>query len=320
MKAIRVHEFGGPEVLQLEDVPDPVAGPGQVVVRLQAVGVNPVETYVRTGRYPKLPPLPYTPGTDGAGVVESVGEGVTDLQPGDRVYIYGSLTGAYAEKALCMRAQVFSLPERATLQQGAAIGVPVGAGWRALFTRGDAKAGETVLVHGATGSVGLAVVQFARAAGLVVVGTAGSDEGRQILTEHGAHHAVAHEIVEDLAQVKALTNGRGFDLIIEMLANVNLARDLPALRLHGRVVVVGSRGSLEFDPRLTMGTELDIRGMSLPNATPEELAGMHLAIRAALENGTLRPIIAKELPLKDAGVAHKEVSEGGLNGKIVLVL
>ncbi|HLJ56355.1 MAG TPA: NADPH:quinone reductase [Chthonomonadaceae bacterium] len=318
MKAIQVREFGGPEVLQLVDVPDPKPAAGQVLVRAHAVGVNPVETYVRSGNYPKLPPLPYTPGADAAGVVEAVGEGVYTVAPGERVYIYGSLTGAYAERILCEPSQVHPLPDRVSFSQGAGVGIPVGAAWRALFYRGKAQPGETVLVHGASGAVGIAAVQLARAAGLTVIGTAGSEEGRALVREQGAHHVFGHDVTDDPPALAKASSGRGVDLIIEMLANRNLAKDLGAVARQGRIVVVGSRGPIEIDPRMTMSNEVSILGMTITIATPEELRAMHASIGAALEAGTLRPIVAEEMPLADAPRAHVAVMESDKPGKIVL--
>jgi NADPH2:quinone reductase len=319
MKAIRVGAFGDPEVLRIEELPDPHPGPGQVLVRAHAIGVNPVETYIRAGKYPVLPELPYTPGKDAAGVVEAIGEGVTGLTIGARVYIYDSVTGAYASKILCEASQVHPLPDKVSFAQGAGIGTPVGAAWRALFYRGEAQPGETVLIHGATGGVGISAVQLARAAGLTVIGTCGSEQGRQLVLGQGAHFAFGHHITDDPATLRGLTGGKGVDLILEMLANVNLAKDLGVLAKKGRVVVVGSRGLAEIDPRMTMSNELDIRGMTLNMATPEELRHMHAAIGAALEAGTLHPIIQEEIPLEDAPRAHQAVMEGESSGKIILV-
>jgi NADPH2:quinone reductase len=319
MKAIRVREFGGPEVLRLEEAPDPQAGADQIVVRIKAAGVNPVETYVRAGKYARLPQLPYTPGSDAGGVVEAVGAGIEGIKAGDRVYVYGSLTGTYAELALCTRSQVFPLPDNVTFGQGAAIGVPVATAWRAVFHRGKAQPAETVIVHGATGSVGLAAVQFAVAAGLTVIGTAGSESGRQLILEYGAHHALSHDESNDPETIRALTNGKGADLIIEMLANANLAKDLGVLAKFGRVVVVGSRGPIEIDPRMTMGNDADIRGMTLFNVSPEEMVAIHAAIGAALRNGALRPVVSREVPLAEAPGAHEAVMQSNIHGKIVLV-
>lgn len=319
MKAIRVHEFGPADVLRLEEVPDPHTGPGQVLVRVKAVGVNPVDTYIRTGTYASKPPLPYTPGTDAAGVVEATGDGVTRVKPGDRVYTAGTLTGSYAELALCREAQVHPLPERVSFAQGAAVYVPYATAYRALFQRAHAVAGETLLVHGASGGVGVAAVQLARAAGVTVIGTGGTEKGRQMVLEQGAHHVLDHRSPDYMAKILALTGDRGVDLILEMLANVNLGRVLPLLAYSGRVVVIGSRGAVEINPRDIMGRDASIHGMSLLVAPPAQLAGIHHALFAGLENGTLRPIIGQELPLSEAPRAHQAVMEAGAFGKIVLL-
>ena len=319
MKAIQVHEFGGPEVLKLEDVPDPQPQHGQVVVRIKAIGVNPVETYLRSGIYGPRP-FPYTPGSDAAGVVEAVGEGVTRFKAGDRVYTAGSVSGTYAELALCTEEQVHPLPQHVSVAQGAALGVPAATAYRALFQRGNAMGAETVLIHGATGGVGSCAVQMARAAGLIVIGTGGSEPGRSLLLDLGAHHVLDHTKDDYLKQAMQITGGRGIDLIIEMLANVNLAKDLEVLAKFGRVVVVGSRGEVEINPRDTMRNDADIRGMLLYSATPAELRSIHAAIGAMLENQTLRIVVGKELPLAEAARAHREIIDGKAMGKMVLVV
>jgi NADPH2:quinone reductase len=318
MQAIRVHQTGGPDVMKLEDVPDPRPASGQVVVSLRAVGVNPVDTYVRSGRYGQKV-FPYTPGADGAGVVEAVGDGVGAFKPGDRVYTAGSLTGTYAAKALCAEAQVHRLPERVTFTQGAALGVPYATAYRALHHRAAARPGETVLVHGASGGVGTAAVQLARAHGCVVVGTGGTDRGRQLVAEQGAHHVLDHRSPTYLDELMKLTDGRGVDVVLEMLANENLDKDLNVLAKRGRIVVIGSRGRIEIDPRGTMRNDADIRGMTLFNATESDLREIHAALVAGLENGTLRPIVGKQFPLPDAPRAHEAVMEPGAYGKIVLL-
>jgi len=324
MKAIRIKEFGGPEVMQLENVPDLKPGFGQVLVRLRAIGVNPVDTYMRAGTYPRKPSLPWTPGTDGAGTVESFGpasnrEAAAGLKVGDRVYIAGSLSGAYAEQSLCEERFVFPLPASVSFAQGAAIHIPYSTAFRALFHRAHALGGETVLIHGASGAVGIAAVQLARAAGLRVVGTVGSDRGRQLVAAEGAHEILEHKTPGHFDEALALTGGRGYDVIIEMLANVNLGRDLPILAPKGRVVVVGNRGSAEIDARHTMTRDASILGMSMWNASPDEVISIHSALVAGLENKTLRPVIGREIPLAEAARAHVAVMEAGAYGKIVLI-
>jgi len=319
MKAIRVEEFGGPENLRLQEVEDLKPGPGQVVVRIRAAGVNPVDGYMRAGTYPRKPTLPYTPGTDGAGTVEAAGEGVTRFKIGDRVYTAGSLTGTYAEQALCDQNSVYSLPANASFAQGAAMHVPYATAYRGLFHRANARPGEVVLVHGATGGVGIAAVQLARAAGLRVIGTAGSDRGKKLALAEGAHEVLDHKAPSHFDQALTLTGGRGFDVIIELLANVNLARDLTILAPKGRVAVIGNRGTIEINPRDAMMRDGSILGMSLWNATPDDLFSIHSALVAGLENQTLRPVIGQEIPLADAARAHVAVMEPGAYGKIVLI-
>jgi NADPH2:quinone reductase len=319
MKAIRVQEFGGPEVLRFEEVPTPEVRADEVLVRMHAIGVNPVETYIRAGTYARKPALPYTPGNDGAGVIEQVGLEENKFKPGDRVYTAVSISGTYAELALCKADQVYRLPANVSFAQGAAMGTPYATAYRGLFQRADAKPGETVLVHGASGGVGTAAVQLARARGLRVFGTAGSDEGLKLAREQGAHEVFDHRAPEHFEQIMKATDGRGVDVIVEMLANVNLGKDLTILAKGGRVVIIGSRGRVEIDPRDTMQREADVRGMVLPNTPPAELASTHAALVAGLENGTLRPVIGKEFPLAEAAQAHRAVMEPGALGKIVLI-
>jgi len=319
MKAIRVHEFGGPEVLQLEEVPDLTSGVGQVVVRVRAIGVNPVDTYIRAGLYPLKPSLPYTPGMDAAGVVESIGEDVTLVAAGDSVYVAGTLSGAYAQQALCLESQVHRLPAQVTFEQGAAIGVPYATAYRALFHRAQARPGEIVLVHGATGGVGIAAVQIARAAGMTVIATGGTEKGRANVAQQGAHHVLDHHAPNYLDRLHSLRGGTGVNVILEMLANVNLGKDLGVLSKAGRVVVIGSRGPVEINPRDAMGRDASILGMTLMNVNDEDRASIHAALVAGLENGTLKPVVGKEMPLAEAPRAHEAVLNAGAFGKIVLI-
>ncbi|MBC7930304.1 MAG: NADPH:quinone reductase [Rubrivivax sp.] len=319
MKAIRVQEFGGPEVLRLEDAPDPKPAAGQVLVRVHAAGVNPVDTYIRAGGHAVKPQLPYTPGLDAAGVVEAVGKGVTRVRAGDRVYTGGSLNGTYAELTLCAEAQAHSLPERVSFAEGAGVFTPYATAYRALFQRAKGRPGETVLVHGASGGVGTAAVQIARAAGFTVIGTGGTDEGRKLVAEQGAHHVLDHHAPDYLKQLTKLTGGRGPDVILEMLANVNLDKDLGVVAKGGRIVVIGSRGAVEINPRHAMTRDAAILGMSLFSASPQELASIHAALVAGLGAGTLRPVVGRELPLASAARAHEEVLKPGARGKIILI-
>lgn len=320
MKAIVVTEFGEPEVLKLEELPDLQPAAGQVLVRMRAAGVNPVETYIRSGKYAALPDLPYTPGSEGAGEVVTLGEGVASGSIDDRVFLSGSLSGTYAEYALCKPEHLHPLPTGADFAQGAALGIAYATAWRALFIRGAAREGETVLVHGASGGVGSAAVQLAHAAGLRVFGTAGSEEGLKLVREAGADEAFNHSDPVYRQAILDATTGRGVDCILEMLANVNLGEDLKLLAQRGRVVVIGSRGPVEINPRELMMREADIRGLISALATPKERAATFQGLGEALAEGRIKPIISREFPLAQAADAHRAVMEGNSSGKIVFTM
>lgn len=318
MRAIRFHEFGEPSVLKLEDVPTPKPGAGQVVVRVKAIGVNPVDTYIRAGKYGPRP-FPFTPGLDAAGTVDLLGDGVTAFRAGDRVYVHNSVTGTYADQVLCDVAQVHPLPDTVSFEEGAGVGVPYFTAEYALTVRARAQRGETVLVHGASGGVGVAAVQLGRMMGLTIIGSAGSDAGRMLVMKQGAHHALDHKAPDYLDELMKITEGRGVDVVLEMLANVNLGKDLKVLAKRGRVVVIGSRGAVEIDPRETMSRNASILGMSSFNATPDEYRACHAAIGAGLKQGTLRPVVGKTFRLNDAAGAQDAVMAPGAFGKIILL-
>ena len=319
MKAIVVHEFGGPEALKLEEIPTPKPAAGQVLVRIHAAGVNPYDTYMRAGTYAVKPPLPYTPGSDGAGVIEAVGDGVKKVKKGGRVYTAKTLTGAYAEYALALEEQVHALPEKISFSQGAGVWVPYGTAYHALHHSAQARASETVLVHGASGGVGSAAVQMARAMGLTVFGTAGTQKGVDLVKREGAHQVFDHSKNGYQEEIMKATGGRGADVILEVLANMNLAADLKLLATNGRVIIIGNRGEISINPRDLMLRRASARGFTLWAITPGEEKEIHAGLIAGLENGTLRPVVGKELPLAEAARAHKEILEPGAAGKIVLV-
>ena len=323
MRAICVRRTGGPEVLVLEDIPDPIPGEGQLVVRVHAAGVNPVDVYIRSAAQGRNPTLPYVPGMDGAGIIEAVGPGVAGWSVGDRVYLSGTapapMNGTYAERALCLLAQLHPLPPHLTFAQGAAVNVAYATAYRAIVDRAGARPGETILVHGGSGGVGIAAIQIARAMGMRVLATAGTDRGRSLVMEQGAREVFDHHAPDYLTAILAATGGRGVDVVVEMLANVNLDKDLGLLARNGRVVVVGNRGRVEIDARHTMGRDAAILGMTLMNATAEDRVRIHAALDAGLANGTLTPVVGREFPLAEAAAAHAAVMEPGAYGKIVLV-
>ena len=322
MRAVIAHEFGDPEVMKIEDVPNPTVGLGEVLIKIEAIGVNPVDTYIRSGVYAALPELPYTPGGDAAGTVEAIGDGVAGFAVGDRVYMAAIVgrrnQGAMAEMAVVPANSLFHLPDNASFEAGAAMGVPYATAYYGLFMRGAAKPGDTLFVHGASGSVGSAAVQMARAHGMTVIGSAGTDKGKQLVLDQGAHHAVDHTSDGYIDEIRELTGGNGPDLILEMLANVNLAKDLDVVAKYGRIVIIGNRGEIQINPRATMGKNVDVVGLALPNASDAEMTRIHAGLRAGLESGVLNPVIGRQMSLDEAAASHKAVLEPGAFGKIIL--
>jgi NADPH2:quinone reductase len=319
MKAIVVKSFGEPEVMNLEEVQKPAPSETQVLVRIKAAGVNPVDTYIRTGNHAHAPKLPYTPGKDAAGIVETVGDAVKNFTVGDRVYTADSLTGTYAEYSLCEEKQLGHLPENIGFEEGAGVWTPYATSYRALFQKAKAISGETVLIHGASGGVGIAAIQWAKNAGLKVIGTASSDEGKRLVAEQGADHVLDHTDGSHFEAVKEIAGGKGVEIIIEMLANVNLQKDFESLAMFGRVVVVGNRGSLEFNPRVIMGKDAIVFGMSLFNSPQSDRDQIHSTIFDGLSGGFLKPVVRESIPLSEAPRAHHDVMENKSFGKIVLV-
>ena len=327
MKAILVREHGGPDVLKLADVPDPKPGPDQVVVGIRAVGVNPVDVYIRTGAYARKPALPFIPGSDAGGEIEAVGANVTTWKRGDRVFIHGTAAehtvghygGAYAERAACRLDHVYPLPAHLSFAQGAAVGVTYATAYRGLFHRANTRPGETVLVHGATGGVGSAAVQIAHAHGIRVIGSGGSDRGLQAVRDCGADVIVNHRQPNYLEEVMRATDGRGVDVVLEMAAHINLDKDLSILAQRGRVVVIGNRGRVEIDARQTMARDASILGMTLFNISDPDMASINAYVVAGLANRTLNPIVGREFPLAEAAKAQDAVMEPGALGKIALI-
>ncbi|XP_035829403.1 quinone oxidoreductase [Aplysia californica] len=320
MRAVRIAQFGGPEVLKVEtQVPVPKPGQNEVLIKVGAAGVNPVDTYIRSGTYARLPDLPYTPGQDSAGVVEAVGPGVTRFKVGDRVLTMLTVSGTYAEYTTANAQYVSHLDDRLSFPEGASLGVPYYTAYKALFFRAQAKAGESVLIHGASGAVGNAAIQLGKALGLTVYGTAGTKEGVDLVRGLGADAVFNHREPGYLESIMSATGGQGVDVVLEMLANVNLQNDLTLLKFRGRVVVIGCRGSIEINPRLTMGKETSIMGVALMASSPEEWQQMHAAIGAGQHGGWITPKVAKVYPLAEAQTAQNDViNNTGTTGNLII--
>lgn len=313
MRAVMVRRFGGPDVLEVEDVAEPVAGPGQVLVRLEAAGVNPVDTYIRAGTYGRLPRVPYIPGSDGAGTVVDVGGGVTKFRTGDRVYVAGAPT--YCEVTAAHEDDVWPLAASLTFEQGAAIGVPYLTAYRAIHFVGRGKPGDRVLVHGASGGVGVAAMQIGGIHGMHMVGTAGTPEGRTMVEGLGFGPAFHHDELEEAFEQ---TRGHGFDLVLEMAAHASLGRVLPFLARGGKAIVIGSRGPVQINPRDLMEREAMVVGMMRHGGGKDDIARMHMGLKAGFAAGQLSPVIGRRFALDEAADAHGAVLQSGAAGKVIL--
>lgn len=320
MKAIRVREFGPPEVMQLEELPTPTPGPGELVMRIKAAGVSPLHALLRAGfrvgDYPM--DLPLTPGFDAAGVVERVGVGVNRFRVGDRVY-GTSLHGCYAEYGLFNESKVYPLPSTVTFAQAAGMRVPYLSAFYSLFSLARAEPGETVLVQGASGAVGTAAVQLAKAYGLIAIGTAGTEAGRSTVLREGAVHAIDYRAADLWSQVAARTHGRGVDIILETFANQNLVNGLESLAKNGRMVILSGPGKTQFDPLSLIAKGTRIMGLDLLSIPPAESARIHLLLNAGMETGVLRPLVPHEMPLADAPAAHRALESGEKMGRFALM-
>jgi NADPH2:quinone reductase len=323
VKAVRIHEYGGPEVLVYEDVPDPEPGPQQVLVRVEAATVNPVDVAVREDRFPTPKQPPKIIGSDGAGVVERVGAEVTAVSPGDEVLFSGlgiGSEGSYAEYALIAETQAVLKPSSLPFVDAAALGMVFPAAYYGLVTRGALQEGETVLVQGGAGGVGSASIQIARARGARVLTTVSGAEEAELVRSLGADEAIDYKLEDVVARVKELTDGRGVDLVHELVISANLAADVELVARGGRIVGTGqgpgAEVSLPIGPAIAKDATLLF--MNLGNAGRAGVAGIMREIAAMAAAGTVRAVVGATLPLREARRAH-ELLQGDHLGKIVLL-
>ncbi|CAF0822396.1 unnamed protein product [Brachionus calyciflorus] len=322
MKGILVHEFGGPEACKYEtSIPIPEPNDDQIQIRVHAAGVNPVDTYIRSGTHSRRPALPYTPGGDSAGVITKVGKNIKNFKVGDRVFTCNSDSGTYAEYTISKPMYTFKLDDSLSFEEGSALGIPYFTAYRALFLKGHAKPGETVLIHGASGAVGLACVQLAKSQGLRVIGTAGSEAGLELVKTTGADYVFNHREEGYMDKIKAL-NPEGLEIIIEMLANVNLANDIQILKWKkGRVMVVGNRGAIEMNPRFLMAKETSVTGITLFTSDEEDFHLMYNHLDALIKQKSIRPVMGHFYSIQEANKAHHDViNNTGTTGRLTLRL
>ena len=325
MKAIQINEFGGPEVLKTVEIDEPYPNEDEVKVKVFVTGLNPSEAYTITGTYGyNVPNLPYVPGYDATGIIEEVGSSVNHFKKGDRVFLSAFSaernTGTYAEKVVTDAKNVFRLPDNISFKEGAALGIPVFTAYKAIFLKANVRAGETVLVHGASGSVGSMAVQMAKAIGATVIGTSSTEEGRQTILDLGADHAMDHISEDNKEEVLNITNEQGPDVIIEMLANANLETDMQVIVKYGRIIIVGSRDTIEVNPRNLMTSEAIVTGMTFTYPTQKEMKEMQYGVNALLEIGAIRSLIGNEFTLDEPVEAHKSLMESSGNGRTIFVV
>ncbi len=321
MKAVRLHEHGGPDALRVEDVPAPEPGPGEALVRIEAAGVNFIDVYQRTGLY--ATPLPMTPGQEAAGVVEAVGEGVDDVAPGDRVAYTGPL-GAYAEQAVVPAWRLVPVPDGVSTRQAAAVMLQGMTAQYLATSTFSLEPGSRALIHAAAGGVGLLLVQLAKAAGAWVVGTAGTDEKAAFAREAGADHVIVYTRDDFAKETRRLTGGEGVDVVYDSVGKSTFEQGLDLLKLRGTMVLFGqSSGPVgPLDPRvLNQKGSLYLTRPSLGHytATRLELLARAADVLGRVAEGSLDVHVYREYPLEDASRAHDDLESRRTTGKLILV-
>jgi NADPH:quinone reductase-like Zn-dependent oxidoreductase len=342
MRAVVLTGTGGPEVLQVQERPDPVAGPGEVRIAVRAAGINFADTMARVGLYPDAPKPPCVLGYEVAGEIESVGDGVSDFKLGDRV-MAGTRFGGQAELVVVPAAQALALPESFSFEQGAAFPVNFGTAFAALVVMGGLRAGNRVLVHAAAGGVGTAAIQIARNAGAEVFGTASAAKHEWILA-HGVDHAIDYRTRDFEAEVRRLTAGEGVDLIIDALGPASFRKDYRLLRPGGKLVMFGLSEASPAGARSIPATLRSLVAMPLAtmpwwksvNLMSENkgVFGLNMlswwdregsldrVTEPLLEDvaaGRLAPVLAESFPFERAGQAHEFIAERRNVGKVVLL-
>jgi NADPH:quinone reductase-like Zn-dependent oxidoreductase len=319
MKAMRAHQFGGPEVLRLEDAPDPQVQGGQVQIRVRAAGINPADLVRLSGRLGQ-PPLPYIPGTDVCGEVEAVGAGVMNVKVGDRV-CGRAFAGGYAEKTCLVANEVVPLPTNLSWEEGAAIPIPFFTAYRALYHKAQLRPGETVLVSAGGGGVGVAAIQLAKVTHARVLTTVGSREKAERTRELGADVTINYREQDFVPEVQNATGGKGVNVIIENVAADNLAKDFGAIALNGRIVLIGTGTGKAADASFgvigALSKDVAVLGMSLVNAGPV-IQEMAAAVTHLLADGSIKAVVSRTYPLAEAKDALGDLVAGRVFGKLVL--
>ena len=324
MRAVTITEPGGPEVLQWEEVPDPVPGPGEVLIDVAAAGVNRADLLQRQGLYPPPPGAPPYPGMEVSGRIESVGADVTGWQPGDEVCALMA-GGGYAEKVAVPAGQVLPVPAGLTVVDAAALPETTCTVYSNLVLVGELRAGTTMLVHGGASGIGTTAIQLGKALGARVICTAGSPAKLERCRELGADVAISYRDEDFVEVVKDVTGGHGADVILDIMGASYLARNLAALATEGRLVIIGRQGGnrAELDLGLLQSKRASIHATTLRNQPVAEksaiVAGVIDQVWPLVSAGTVIPIIHELVPMAEAGQAHRLLEEGDHTGKVLLV-
>ncbi len=321
MKAIRITNTGDASVLNLEDIPAPIPREDEALIKLKAAGLNFIDIYNRTGRYER--PLPFTPGYEGAGIVEKVGEGVTEVKVGDRVAYTGTI-GSYAQMNVVKAADLIPLPDEISFEQGAAFPLQGITAQYLLHEFYPIKKGTTVLVHAAAGGVGLLLVQWLKHMGAVVLGTVSTQEKAAIAKAAGLDYAILYDQEDFVAKAKEYTQGLGPDYIIDGVGKTTFTRDLDAVKMHGHICLFGS-ASGPADPLLPNALQaksLTISGGSIFNFinSRAELLKRANDVLKGIQEGWLNLRIDHVFPLQEAIAAHELLEGRGSVGKIILTM
>ncbi|MBN9439907.1 quinone oxidoreductase [Bosea sp. (in: a-proteobacteria)] len=322
VKAIRVHKTGGPDVLQLEDIALPAPGPGQLLIRNRAIGLNFIDTYFRTGLYP-APQLPFTPGNESAGDVLAVGEGVTEFKPGDRIACVAGL-GAYAEERIVPAAAAVALPDAVSYEAAASMMLKGLTAEYLLHRTYKVKPGDTILVHAAAGGTGTILCQWGKALGATVIGTAGSKEKADLARAHGADHVILYGEEDVAARVKEITGGQGCDVVYDGVGKDTFVASLDSLKPFGLLAsfgnasgavdgvnlgILASKGSL-YVTRPTLNTH---------TAKRETMVEMAKNLFGAVSSGKVTVAINARFPLAEAAAAHRALESRGTTGSTVII-
>ncbi|TMA55802.1 MAG: quinone oxidoreductase [Deltaproteobacteria bacterium] len=321
MKAIRIHSPGGPEVLTYEDIPMPEPKAGEARVKIDAIGVNFIDVYHRTGLYPMK--TPFTLGVEGAGIVDAVGDGVTEVKKGDRV-AYAMIPGSYAEYAIVPAAKLVPVPESVDTKTAAATMLQGMTAHYLTLSAYNLKKGDTALVHAAAGGVGLLLVQAAKMVGARVIGTVSTETKAELARQAGADEIILYTQSDFLAEVKTLTEGRGVNVVYDSVGATTFEKSLDCLRPRGYLVLFGqSSGPVApFDPGKLAGKgSLFLTRPSLAHYTLDraELLERSGDLFSWIQSGKLKPRIEKVIPMKDAAEAQRQLEGRKTTGKIVLI-